>query len=105
VICEILCVLLCWFSNQERKQAIVITICVTQKMIHGQSKITVIPILEPGSAIVVNNTSYQGINVRDQRKPNSVKMDVLTRLDKRDVRCRAQMTKVDLCKVIKLYEP
>jgi hypothetical protein len=30
---------------------------------------------------------------------------MLTWLDKRDVRCRAEMRKVDLYKLIKLYNP
>jgi hypothetical protein len=70
-----------------------------------RTKVQYIPILEPRSVIVVDNASYYNINVRDQPTPKSIKMDTLTWLDKRDARCRAEMTKVDLYKLIKLYNP
>lgn len=64
-----------------------------------------IPNLESNSVIVVDNASYHNVQTNRPPTTNSKKCDMLSWLETRNVRHRAEMTKVELYDIIKMHKP
>jgi hypothetical protein len=64
-----------------------------------------IPILERKSVIVIENASYQNVQLNRHPTSNAGKGEMLFWLDKRVTRYSSDMTKAEMYELIKMHKP
>jgi transposase len=64
-----------------------------------------IPNLESKSVIVVDNASYHIVQLNRHPASNARKGEILFWLDKHGIQCSSDMTKAELCDLVKVHKP